>query len=50
MVIDSLYDQARGQDVAFACFPVNFVARRTRYDNRSREVLYEGEKGAQREI
>ena len=47
LVIDSLYDQASGQDVAFACFQVDFVVHRTKYDNMSREGLYELEKGAQ---
>ena len=50
LAIDSLYDQASGHDMAFACFEVDFVARRTRNDNRSGEVLDEREKGAQQEI
>ena len=50
LVIDSLYYQARGQNGAFACFYVDIAARRPRHDNRSGVVLYECEKGAQREI
>ena len=39
LAIGSLYDQARGQNAGFACFYVDFAARITSHQNRSREVL-----------